>query len=244
MEAQVRRPRGIDDERDARLVRGLRVPRQVPGGPHVGRVAEEHRARPWMGGQRVPDGAHRDRGGQATRVRLGPHPHRPQPGQHQPEQQRPVQAPGDDHLLAGRAHRQRQRLVAVGRAGHREPAPVRSPQPGRSLLRVGEQRVGVLDRVQPAIQRHVADGHRPGQILALFVPGDRHRVQQAGLRLRGEPQPGVQQRRIGTQPVRVTGVSRLRGRPAARLRHVPSPNRRQGRANADTRRRCHYATRS
>ena len=54
---------------------------------------------------------------------------RAQACQHQPEQQRPVQASGDDHLLARGADGERQRLVTVRGAGHGEPAPVRPPQP-------------------------------------------------------------------------------------------------------------------
>ena len=58
----------------------------------------------------------------------------------QPEQQRPVQGAGDDHLLAGLAEGQAERLVAVGRSGHREAAPVGAPERGRAGLRVGQQR--------------------------------------------------------------------------------------------------------
>ena len=184
------------------------VPGQVAGGAHVGRVAEEHRARVRVAGQRVADRADRHRAGQpGRRVHLGQHPHRVQAGQHEAEQQRAVQRPGDHDRPAGLAGGQGERLVAVRRAGHREPAPVRAPQPRGPPLRVRQQLVGVLDRVHPAVQRRVALGHGAGQVVALLVPGHAHRGQLAGRRLRGEPQPPVQQRRVRGQP---PGIPRVR----------------------------------
>ncbi len=62
------------------------------------------------------------------------------------------------------------------------------------------RRVGVLDRVQPAVQRRVAGDDRADQVLALLVAGHAHREQFARLGLRGEAQPGGQQRRVVGQP--------------------------------------------
>ena len=187
-------------------------PGEVAGGAHVGGVAEEHRAR-LAGGSRGPPGRSpprpRREGRSPGHARAAPTPAAARPG--------PARAAatgagsGDDDLLPGRADGQRQRLVAVGRPGHREPAPVGAPQPRRPLLRVGQQGVRVLDRVEPAVQRHVAGHHRAGQVLALLVTGDAHRGERAGLRLLGEPQPGIQQRSAGTQPPRVARVAGVRG---------------------------------
>ena len=97
----------------------------------------------------------------------------------------------------GCAGRQGQRLVAVRRAGHREPAPVGAPQLRGPPLPLGQQLVRVLDAVQPAVQGASPAVTAPVRSLPLLVPGHAHRGQRAGLRLRGEPQPGVQQRRVG-----------------------------------------------
>ena len=83
-------------------------------------------------------------------------------------------------------------------------------------LGVGQQRVGVLDRVQPAVQRRVAGDHRADQVLALLVTGHAHREQLARLGLRGEAQPGRQQGRVGGQPQRIPrirGIHGIHGRP-------------------------------
>ena len=167
-----------------------------------------------MGRQRVADGLHRDGGGQpGARVDLRSHPYRPQARHHQAEQQRPVQRPGDDHLLARLADGQAERLIAVGRPGHREPAPVGAPQRGRARLGVGQQAVGVLDGVQPAVERRVTRHHRAHQVEALLVTRRGHRRQPARL---GQPhpvQPGGQQRRVRRQAKRITGVRWLDDHP-------------------------------
>ena len=208
VEAQVRGPGRVDQERHPGVVRGRRVPGQVAGRAHVGRVAEEHRARVRVAGQRVPHRADRDRAGQpGRRVHLRQHPHRVQAGQHEAEQQRAVQRPGDHDRPAGLARGQGERLVPVRRAGHREPAPVRAPQVRGPPLRVRQQLVGVLDGVHPAVQRRVALGHGAGEVAALLVAGDAHRGELTGRGLRGEPQPPVQQRRVPAQP---PGIPRVR----------------------------------
>ena len=207
MEAEVGGPGRVDDQRHAGLVRGPRVTGQVAGGADVGRIAEDHAAGARMRGQRVPDGLHRDRAGQArARVDLRPHPYRPQARHHQAEQQRPVQRPGDDHLLARLADGQAERLVAVGRSGHREPAPVGAPQRGRARLGLGQQVVGVLDGVQRAVQRRVARHHRADQVLALLVPRRGHRRQPSGLGPPHPVQPGGQQRGVRRQAERVARI--------------------------------------
>ena len=206
-EPEMRGPRRVDQQRHPGLVRGRRVPGQVAGGADVRRVTEEHRAGVRMPGQRVPDRPDRDRAGQPGRgVHLGQHPYRLQPGQHDAEQQRAVQRPGDHDRPARFADGQGERLVAVRRAGHREPAPVGAPQLCGPPLPLGQQLVRVLDAVQPAVQRRVTRGHRAGEVTPLLVPGHAHRGQGPGVRLRGEPQPGVQQRRVGGQPPGVPGV--------------------------------------
>ena len=207
VEAQVRGPGGIDDERHAGLVRDLGVPGYVANRADIGRVAEEHPAGAGVRRERGPHGLDRDRRGQpGCRIHLRPHPDRAQPGEHQAEQHGPVQGAADDGAAPRLPGGQRQRLIAVRGAGHREPAPVRAPQPGGPALGLGPQRVGVLHGVEPAVQRRVARHHGPDKILALLVPGDAHRHHLAGLDLAGEPQPGVKQRGVGPQPARITVV--------------------------------------
>ena len=210
MEAEIGGPGLVDDQRHPGLVRGPGVAGQVAGGADVGRVAQDHAAGVRVRGQRVPDRLHRHRGGQAgVRVDVRPDPHRPQARQHHAEQQRPVQRPGDDHFLARLAHGQAESLVAVGRSGHREPAPVRAPQRGRARLGVGPQPVGVLDGVQRAVERGVARHHRAHQVVALLVARRAHRQQPSRFGLLHPVQPGGQQRGVRRQAEGVPRVSRV-----------------------------------
>jgi hypothetical protein len=218
METQVCRPRRVHQQRDARVVGRGGVGGQVACRADVGRVAEEHGAGGGMTGQRGPHRAHRNRAGQpGRRVQVRLDPDRPQAGQHQAEQQRPVQAPGDDDLLARPPGRQGQGLVAVGRPGHREPAPVRAPQPRGPPLGVLPEHVGMPDRVEAAVQRRVAGHHRADQVVTLLVPRNAHRGERAGLGLPGEPQPGIEQRRVPAQPLGVAWITHGGGR----TRRVP-----------------------
>ena len=148
------------------------------------RLAEEHRA-----GVRVPASASRRcpprrRRAARSRIQLGRHPHRLQPGQHQTEQQRAVQAPGDDHRSwPGRpAASASAWLPWVSRRRRTGTSP--RPTAARPAPRPRPAAVGVLDRVQPAVQRRVAGVHRPGQVPPLLVPGHAHRRAAARLGLR------------------------------------------------------------
>ena len=207
VEAEVRGPGLVDDQRHPGFVGGPGVAGQVAGGADVGRVAQDHTAGARVRGQRVLHRLHRHRAGQAgALVDLRPYPDRPQARHHQAEQQRPVQRPGDDHLLARLTHGEAERLVTVGRPGHREPAPVRAPQRGGACFGVGPQPVGVLDGVQPAVQRDVARHHGAYQVVALLVTWRAHRQQLARFGLPHPGQPGGQQRGVRGQAERVARV--------------------------------------
>ena len=211
VEAEVGGPGLVDDQRYPGVVRGASVAGQVAGGAHVGGVAQDHAASARVRGQRVPHRLHRHRARQAgARVDLRPDPDRPQARHHQAEQQRSVQRPGDDHLLARLPDGQTERLVTVGRAGHGEPAPVRAPQRGRARLGVGPEAVGVLDGVQRAVERGVARDHGSHQVVALLVARRAHRHQPSGFGLPHPVQPGGQHRGVRGQPERVARVIRVR----------------------------------
>ena len=215
VEAKVRRPGGVHDQRHPGLVRHGGVAGQVADRAHVGGIAEEHRASAGVLRQGRPHGLHGHRGREPRpRVHLRPDPYRAQPGEHQAEQQGPVQDPGDDDLLAGRADGQGQRLVAVRGPGHGEPAPVGTPQPCRPRLALDPQHVRMLDRVERAVQRRVAGDHIPDEIAALLVPGGDHRRKLAGFRALHGGQPGVEQRRVGSQSPRIPGVIEVRHPPS------------------------------
>ena len=74
-------------------------------------------------------------------------------------------------------------------------------------LGLGPQPIGLLDRVEPAVQRRVTRHHGAGQVLALLVPGGAHRRQRPGLRLLHPVQPGGQQRSVGRQPEGIARIS-------------------------------------
>jgi hypothetical protein len=63
MEAQVRSPSRVHDQRHAGRVRGRGVAREVADGPDITGITEEHRARAGVPRQRVPDGCDGDAGG-------------------------------------------------------------------------------------------------------------------------------------------------------------------------------------
>ena len=80
VEAEVRSPRRVDDERDAVPVRDRRQARHVTDRADVGRVADEHRSGVRGACQRRLEGAGGHPDGQAVAgVDLGPHPHRHEP---------------------------------------------------------------------------------------------------------------------------------------------------------------------
>ena len=82
--------------------------------------------------ERLGDPVHRHAGRQpGLRVDVRPDPDRHQPGQHQAEEQRLVDGAGDDDLVAGLAHRQADRLVAV----RWSPAPRSRTSPRPTALR-------------------------------------------------------------------------------------------------------------
>ena len=103
------------------------------------------------------------------------YPHRLEPREHQAQQQGPVQRPGHDDLVAGRADREREGLVAMGGAADREPADVGPPQRRRPALGLEEQAVLELHGVHAAVQRDVAAHDLADEVGALLVSGDAER---------------------------------------------------------------------
>ena len=198
VEAEVRRPGGVDQQRDAVRVCRRRDGGQVAGRAHVGRVTDEDRPQVAVA---VELPAHLPRGDAGRQPGGGVHvraqPDRLQPGEHQAEQERAVQGPGYGDPVARLPHGERQRLVAVGRAADREAADVGAPQPGRAALGVGEDAVLLLHRVQPAEERHVARHHPADEIGPSFVAGNGER----SLSLVEKGQVGVEQRRVRAQPL-------------------------------------------
>ena len=157
-------------------MRGRREPRDVRPGARVAGLDREHRAGTGVRGQGLSYGVDRQSAGQpGDRVDRRRHPDRAQPGQHEPEQQRTVHGARDDDLVAGLPDRQRQRLVAVRRAAHREPGPVRLPQLRGEGLCLGEHTGRRSHRREVPPQRQVAGDHRPDQVGRALVPRDHER---------------------------------------------------------------------
>ena len=142
VEAEVRRPRRVDDERDVVLVGRGREAGDVADRADVRRVADEHGPRVGVPRERVGHGRGRDAERQpAGGVDLGPYPDGFEARQDQAEQHRAVQRPADDHPVAVSAERQGDGLVGVRRPADREPADVGAPQPRRPSLGVREHAV-------------------------------------------------------------------------------------------------------
>ena len=208
MEAEVRRPCRVDDQRGPVAVGDRGEAGDVAHRADVRRVPDEDR----RGVGRPVESLLQRRRGQAERdapagVHLGAHPDRLQPRQHQADEQRAVQRAADDHPLPRDGDGQRGREVGVGRAGDGEPTAVGSPQRRRPRLGHGEQPGRVLHARQPAVERHVAGHHVAEQPEVVLVTGDRERRQLALV----EPQPRVQQRCVGAQLAGVGGHARSVG---------------------------------
>ncbi len=176
MEAEVRGPGLVHQQRCAGVVRRVGQAGHVGPGPGVARLHGEHGTRRGVGGERSADRVDRQPAGQpGHRVDGRRDPDRAQPGEHEPEQQRAVHGAGDDDLVAGPADRQRQRLVPVRRAGHREPAQVRAPELGRELLGVHQDAGRRAHRGQRTPQRQVTLDHPADELGRALVPGDHER---------------------------------------------------------------------
>ena len=128
-------------------------------------------------------------------------------------------------LLAGLADGQGQRLVAVRRAGHREPAPVRAPQPRRPGASASASSASACLIVSsPPYSGASPATTAPTRSWRCLWPGTLIGVSSPGLGLRGEAQPGVQQRGVGGQAQRIArvGASRWDGRGVG-VRKGPHP---------------------
>ena len=112
-----------------------------------------------------------------------------------------MEGPSDDDPVAGAAQGQGEGLVAVGGPPDREAAEVGAPHPGRPALRLGEQAAGQRHRVEPGMERHVADDDVADEVGAVLVPRDRERPALPF----PEPEPGVEERRVAAQATRVSG---------------------------------------
>jgi hypothetical protein len=204
------RPGGVHDQRHAGGVRGCRMRRDVRARTEVRRIAEHDAAGAGVRGERGLDGGGRHGTGQpGGGVQFGPDPHRPQPGQHDAEQQRAMQGTGDDDVLPGPAEGQNSGLIGVRRAAGRQPAPVHAPGGRRPLFSRHQQPAVLLHRVQARIQRHITAHHVTHQVRALLVTRDRERHRGARTDSSAEPQPATQQRRVTRQTKRIPGIMRL-----------------------------------
>ena len=137
VEAEVRSPSGVDNERDAVVVRGLGEPGDIADGADIGRIADENGSGARVFGEGSGDGCGRDTEWQAGRgVDLGADPDRGEPGEDQAEQHRAVQGAADDDPIAVAGYRQGEGLIGVGGAAGGEPAYLGAPEVRRASLRV------------------------------------------------------------------------------------------------------------
>jgi hypothetical protein len=176
VEAEVRGPGCVDDQGNAVLVGGIGQSRDVAHGADVRRVADEDRPGLRVGRQgasnRLWGDAHRQPGGQ---VDLGPHPHRPQPGEHQPQEEGAVQRPAHDDGVSVLGHSEGDGLVGVRGAAGGEAAEVRAPQARGAGFGVDQCAGGELHRVEAGVERDVSGDHVAHQVGALLVAGDGER---------------------------------------------------------------------
>ncbi len=202
VEAEVRAPRGVHDERDVVGVGGRGEARDVPDRADVRGVADEDRDGVGCPRQGRGDVGGVQAGGQAVPgVHPGSDPHRLQAGEDQAEEHRAVQGPGDHHPVPRPSDGEGEGLVAVGRATHREAAEVDPPRPCGPCLGVGEDSAGEPHRVEPGVERDVTGHHVADEVEPVLVAGDRERRR----RLLVEPQPGIEQWRVRPE---TAGVSR------------------------------------
>ena len=220
------RPGSVHDERHPGGVRGGRMRGDVRTRTDVGRIAEHDAARAGVRGERGLDGGDGHGTGQpGGGVQSGPDPHRPQPGQHDAEQQRPMQGTGDDDVLPGPAEGEHGGLIGVRRAADGQPAPVHAPGGRRPLLGLHQQPAVLLHGVQARIQRHITAHHVAHEVRALLVARDRERHHGARTDSSAKPQPAVQQRRVTRQTKRIPGIVRFG-------RHEAHPARKRPTASA------------
>ena len=206
VEAEVRTPRGVHDERDAGRVRHRRLPGHVADGTHVGRVAEQDGTCVGGGGQRRPATAaavtpvgRPAAGSTSGRTQTGSRPARTSPSS--------IERCSVRATTTRSARGARRRVRAPGcRAStrRRRSGPVAAPEQGRPRLRFGEPAARLLHRVEAAVERHVTAHHVTDQVGPVLVAGDRER----GGHLLLEAQPGVEQRRVAAQPPRVSRHAR------------------------------------
>ena len=177
VEAQVRGPRRVHDERDTGLVGGGRVAGEVAGRcprrtGHRGTPRRRPGARPARPGPRPPGPAagSPEAGSTSGRTHTG----------RRPASTRPSSSDRCRLLLTTTSWPGAPTASARAWLPWVDPATENRHQsaPHSRAARCSAswpQRVRVLDRVQPAIQRDVARHYRADQVVALLVPGDAHR---------------------------------------------------------------------
>ena len=203
VEPEVRGPRLVDDQRHARRRERRRPAPRRRSAPRRSRGRPRRRPGPRVLAQGLPQPVDRDAARQARRRGRRPAP----PSAAAPPTGRSRAAasgaprgstrPGRPGAPTARASAW---LPCVDPATEkRHQSAPHSARP-RAAPPPGEQQIRVLDAVQPAVERRVTRGDRAGEVLPLLVPGHAHRGELPGVGLRGERQPGVQQRRVPPQP--------------------------------------------
>ena len=114
MEAEVGPPGSVDRERNSVCVHDLRDAGDVGHAADVAWLHEHHGLRFGVRPERLLDARDRNARCEAgLSIDVGADPDRNQPRQHEPEEERLVEGPSDDHLVAGATNRERDRHVAV-----------------------------------------------------------------------------------------------------------------------------------
>ena len=140
VEAEVRSPRLVDDQRLARRVGDLREPRDIGGHPVVGRRYDERGACVGRSAERRRERVGRDAvGDPELLVVLGHDEARQAAAQHEPVDHRRVRVALDHDPRPERGERQAQRVVALRRPVRQEPA-------AGGAERLGGHRLGPLVR--------------------------------------------------------------------------------------------------
>ena len=220
VEAEVRAPRLVDDERHAGAVRDLRAAGDVGGHPVVGRRDDERGLRVRRGGQRRLERRGRDAvGDPELLVVLGRDEARQPAAEHEAVDDRRVRVALRDDPRAQRREREAQRVVALRRAVGEEERPRRAERLGGEQLGalVGRRRRAEVDPVD--VLRDV--GGEPVEADRLHDARDRRRSRPCGPGRGSAPGRGTRsrRRRRGTAP------SAARWPPPSRRRSYGAPAR-------------------